>query len=99
MMYIALPIIIESSENIQGLFVASISTGMYPMISKMSAEKNIDGLKRSVSEAISSINLLVIPATIGSMVFAEPVVKLLFGRGAFDKSAIAMTSTALFFIL
>lgn len=81
----------------QGIFVASIATVMYPMISKMAAEKNIDGLKSSVSEAISSINLFVIPATIGAMIFAEPVVKLLFGRGAFDSSAVAMTSNALFF--
>ncbi len=82
---------------VQGLFVISIATVMYPMISKMVAEKNILGLKNSVSEAISSINLLVIPATIGSMIFAQPIVKLLFGRGAFDDAAISMTSTALFF--
>jgi len=31
------------------------------------------------------------------MIFAEPVVKLLFGRGAFDVAAISMTSNALFF--
>ena len=31
------------------------------------------------------------------MIFAEPIVKLLFGRGAFDSEAISMTSNALFF--
>jgi putative peptidoglycan lipid II flippase len=31
------------------------------------------------------------------MVFAEPIVKLLFGRGAFDPQAISMTSDALFY--
>ncbi|NMA82991.1 MAG: murein biosynthesis integral membrane protein MurJ, partial [Epulopiscium sp.] len=82
---------------IQGIFVLSISTAMYPMISKMAADKNMDGLKQSVSEAISGINLLVIPATIGAMIFAEPVVRLLFGRGAFDPEAIELTSSALFF--
>ncbi|MCK4257768.1 MAG: murein biosynthesis integral membrane protein MurJ [Halanaerobiales bacterium] len=82
---------------IQGIFVLSISTAMYPMISKMAAEDDIVGLKKSVSEAIGGINLLVIPATIGAMVFTEPVVSLLFGRGAFDSNAISMTSYALFF--
>jgi len=82
---------------IQGLFVLSISTAMYPMISKMAAEGNQEGLKKSVTEAVGSINLLVVPATIGAMVFAEPVVRLLFGRGAFDQQAITMTSSALFF--
>jgi putative peptidoglycan lipid II flippase len=67
------------------------------MISKMAAENNVKGLKKTLSEAISSINLLVLPATLGAMIFAEPVVRLLFGRGAFDANAISMTSYALFF--
>ncbi|MFX0560697.1 murein biosynthesis integral membrane protein MurJ [Tepidibacillus infernus] len=82
---------------VQGIFVLSISTAMYPIISKMAAENNMSGLKKSVSEAVNGINLLVIPATIGAMIFAEPVVRLLFGRGAFDDQAISMTSYALFF--
>lgn len=82
---------------VQGIFVLSITTALYPMISKMAAEKNINGLKKSVSEAINSINFLVIPATVGAMIFAEPVVMLLFGRGKFDSEALAMTSIALVF--
>ena len=82
---------------VQGLFVTSIATVMYPMISKMAALNNFDGLKKTISEAINLINLFVIPATVGAMIFAEPVVKLLFGRGAFDTVAISMTSNALFF--
>lgn len=82
---------------VQGIFVISISTVMYPMISKMAAENNINGLKKSVSEAVNAISLLVTPATVGAMIFAEPVVRLLFGRGAFDPQAILMTSNALFF--
>ncbi|MGO1469957.1 MAG: murein biosynthesis integral membrane protein MurJ [Tissierella sp.] len=82
---------------VQGLFVVSISTVMYPMISKMAAEKDMNGLEASIIEAINSISILVIPTTIGAMVFSGPIVKLLFGRGAFDPSALDMTSTALFF--
>jgi putative peptidoglycan lipid II flippase len=82
---------------VQGMFVVTISTVMYPMISKMAAKSNFDGLKKSVSEAINLINLFVIPATVGAMIFAEPVVRLLFGRGAFDPEAISMTSSGLFY--
>lgn len=67
------------------------------MISKMAAQGNFKGLKSSVSEAINLINLLVVPVTFGAMIFAEPVVRLLFGRGAFDLEAISMTSGALFY--
>lgn len=80
-----------------GLFVSTISTTMYPMISKMVVEDNIDGLKRIVSESIIVISLLVVPATIGSMIFSEPVVKILFGRGKFTLESISMTSSALFY--
>jgi putative peptidoglycan lipid II flippase len=82
---------------VQGLFVLSISTVMYPMISKMAAAKDMVGLKKVLSESISGINLLVIPATVGAMVFAEPIVRMLFGRGAFGEQAVALTSYALFF--
>ncbi|MFJ7681467.1 murein biosynthesis integral membrane protein MurJ [Peribacillus butanolivorans] len=82
---------------VQGIFVVSISTVMYPLISKMAVEKNIIGLKKTVAESIGAINLLVVPATMGAMIFAEPIVILLFGRGAFDTQAISMTSSALFF--
>ncbi|WP_428909804.1 murein biosynthesis integral membrane protein MurJ [Niallia sp. Krafla_26] len=80
-----------------GLFAVPIATVMYPMISKMSAEKKLKKLKETVSKAFLSILLLVVPATIGSMVLAEPIIRLLFGRGAFDNSDIQMTASALFF--
>ena len=82
---------------VQGLFVMSISTVMYPMISKMASEQNLRGLKYTLSEAIGMINLMVIPATVGAIIFAEPIVSLLFGRGAFTPEAAAMTSSALKF--
>lgn len=82
---------------VRGLFVVPISTVMYPTISKMVAEDNIHGMKESVSEAINSISLLVMPTIIGAMIFSEPVVKLLFGRGAFDSHAVSMTSNVLFY--
>jgi putative peptidoglycan lipid II flippase len=50
-----------------------------------------------LSESISAINFLVIPSTVGVMVFSTPIVEMLFGRGAFDERAVQMTSSALFF--
>ncbi|MGY3718137.1 murein biosynthesis integral membrane protein MurJ [Sutcliffiella cohnii] len=82
---------------IQGIFVMSIATVLYPRISKMAAENNMKELKSSLSGAITGVNLLVVPATVGSIIFAVPIVATLFGRGAFDQNAIVMTSSALFF--
>jgi putative peptidoglycan lipid II flippase len=82
---------------VQGIFVVSIATVMYPRLSDMAANRDMDGFKKMLSNAIGSINLFVLPITLGAMFFATPVITLLFGRGAFDSNAIEMTSTALFY--
>lgn len=80
---------------IQGVFVMSIATAMYPNISKMASENNIEGLKDRIFSAISAINILVVPCTIGAIIFSKEIVEILFGRGAFSSDAIKMTSIAL----
>lgn len=82
---------------VQGVFVVSISTVMYPLISKMASKGDMKGLKRALAQSVTGISLLVVPATVGSLFFAEPIVELLFGRGAFDGQAVTMTSAAFFF--
>lgn len=82
---------------LQGVFVMSLATVLYPQISKMVAKNNHEGVKTSIRESINVINIVVLPATLGSMILAEPIVKLLFGRGAFEASAISLTTSALFF--
>lgn len=79
------------------IFILSVATVMYPLISKLAADRDIAGLKRAVLHAITSINIFIVPATLGIMVFARPIVSLLYARGAFDNVAVEMTSSALFF--
>lgn len=80
-----------------GVFVLPIATVLFPQTSEMAAEGDIKGFKKALFKATGSINLLIIPATIGAVIFAEPIVKLLFGRGAFDAQAVSMTCNALIF--
>lgn len=82
---------------IQGIFVMSIITILYPAMSKMVAENKISDLNKSISESVTIVNLLVVPATIGIMIFSRPIVSMLFERGTFGKQAVDMTSNALFF--
>lgn len=79
------------------VFVMTLVTIMYPMISKMASEKNIEDFKKIISQTMVGISVFVIPASLGGMIFAQPIVELLFGRGAFDSKAIFMTSNALCF--
>lgn len=82
---------------VMGLFVSSIATVIYPMLSNLSAKNNIETFKRSVVKSVNAIALLVIPISIGAMALSTPIVKLLFERGSFDARATQMTSIALFY--
>lgn len=82
---------------VHGIFVLSITTVMYPMISKMVVNSDMKGLRRTLSEAIGVISILVIPVTIGAIIFSDYIIALLFGRGAFSHDAILMTSKTLAF--
>ncbi|MDF2065062.1 murein biosynthesis integral membrane protein MurJ [Bacillus sp. Cr_A10] len=85
------------NDFVQGIFVLSFVTVMFPVISNMAAKKNTEDFKSSISEVISSVILIVVPASMGIMILSEPIIKLLFGHGHFDEHAIDMTSHALFF--
>ncbi|MBU9712164.1 murein biosynthesis integral membrane protein MurJ [Evansella tamaricis] len=82
---------------ILGIVVASITTVLFPTITKMAEKNNMEELKKSLASAITGINLLVLPATVGYMIFSEQIVQVLFGRGEFDSNAVSMTSSALFY--
>ena len=82
---------------ITGIFVVSITTVTYPALSKKIAEKNIEDFKDYIIKSVSAVNIFVVPAAVGALIFAEPIVKLLFGRGAFDTEAVSLTSGALFY--
>lgn len=82
---------------IQGIFVLSLTAVMYPMITKMVANHNIAGLKKTLREVLIGVVIILIPTTIGAMIFSEQIVTMLYGRGAFDSQAIIITSSAMFF--
>ncbi|MFL2071583.1 murein biosynthesis integral membrane protein MurJ [Marinilactibacillus psychrotolerans] len=82
---------------ILGIFVTSIATVIFPSISAMSISNDYKSIKTSLAESVTIISLIIIPATIGSMLFSKQIVAFLFGRGAFDYEAINLTATALFY--
>lgn len=80
---------------VMAMFITSVAAVIYPMLSKLSSEDNKEKFKSSVVQSINSVILLVIPISIGAIVLATPIVKLLFQRGEFDARATSMTAIAL----
>lgn len=80
-----------------GIFIAAIMTVVYPMLSNEANKENKEGLKKVISRSINIILLIIIPATIGMILLANPVVRVAFQRGEFDPTATYMTAGALVF--
>lgn len=82
---------------ILGVFISAITTVIFPLLSKESNSDNIPGMKKIMSYGINLILLITVPATVGLIVLATPIVEIAFQRGAFDATATLMTSQALIF--
>ena len=80
---------------VMAMFITSVASVIYPMLSKLSSEDNKEKFTSSVVQSINSVILLVIPISVGAIVLATPIVKLLFQRGEFDDRATSMTAIAL----
>ena len=84
------------NQFVMGMFIVSISSVVYPMLSKLSSENNKEQFNKSIT-SVNTVTLLVIPISIGAIILANPIVKLLFQRGEFDVRATQMTAVALIF--
>lgn len=82
---------------VNSILILPIITVIYPRISKQVSENNMVGVIENIKSSFNLIFLLVLPVSIGLFIFSEPIVSLLFSRGAFDMSAELMTSQSLFF--
>ncbi|MGM1032030.1 MAG: murein biosynthesis integral membrane protein MurJ [Bacillota bacterium] len=80
---------------VTGIFVVSISTVIYPILSSLSAKKDYSELYKCVRRVIRIIIMIILPVSIFIMLCSEPIVRILFERGTFNVEATKMTSGAL----
>jgi putative peptidoglycan lipid II flippase len=82
---------------IQGGIVQPIATVCYPKITDFVSKKNEDEAKIIIEQTLAYMAAILIPITLGFMVYQNLIVTFLFGRGKFGSDAIQMTGVALFF--
>lgn len=80
---------------VMAIFITSLVSVIYPTLSKLSSNGEYEKFKESIVNSINSVVILVIPISIGAISLAEPIVTILFKRGAFDSNAVEMTTIAL----
>jgi putative peptidoglycan lipid II flippase len=66
-----------------GVFGFSISNVILPQLSRQASKGDKEGLKDSLSFALRLALLVGIPCTVGLIVLGEPLVRLVYERGAF----------------
>ena len=80
---------------ITGVITVSVTTSIFPTISHLGQSGDFENMKSHLNSAIVSTMLLVIPATIGMMALAVPIIKLVYQRGAFDNKSVIITASML----
>lgn len=78
-----------------GLFISTLAAVIYPTLSNLSGKENKAAFAQSVTQCVNIVIILIIPISIGGIVLSEPIVRIVFERGAFDSTATSMTATAL----
>lgn len=83
------------NNSIQEILVTGIITILFASCAELVAHGNFDEVKKKLSGTVDTLIFLLIPASIGVAVLAEPIVKLVLCRGQFDMHSLEMTSTTL----
>lgn len=78
-----------------GIFGVAIGIAAMPLLAKHSANKNIEELKNTFVSAQVMVFCLSIPAAVGLFMLAEPIIRLIFERGAFTATDTIATAQAL----
>jgi putative peptidoglycan lipid II flippase len=78
-----------------GLFGVSVATASTPAISRLVAAEQLGQVRATIAHAISLMMLLNVPATVGLVVLAEPIVRVIFEHGSFIASDTTATASAL----
>jgi len=73
-----------------GVFAVAVSTVVFPLIAKFAAQGDHANFAAAYRKGMRLILVINMPAAVGMMVLAEPIIRLLFQRGAFDAEATRM---------
>lgn len=85
------------NDMVIAVFIMAITTVIFPMLSKAFSNEEGERVKEILGQGINIILIITVPATIGILILADPLVYLFFQRGVFDAKDTLMTSQALMF--
>lgn len=78
-----------------GVFGIAVSTAALPSLAKLAAKGEMEEYDTALSMALGLTLFIALPAAAGLIGLANPVISLLFERGAFTPEAVSATASAL----
>lgn len=78
-----------------GVFGMALATVILPNLSKRIAQGDMENFELTLDWALRWTLIVVIPATVGLMVMAQPILTTLFHKGEFDQQDVIMTTRSL----
>jgi putative peptidoglycan lipid II flippase len=80
----------------QGIFSVAIATVLFPTLARFASAGAIDDLRATMANGMRQILFVLVPAAAAILVLADPMIRLIYQRGAFEAHETAIVGTALF---
>lgn len=78
-----------------GLFGVAVGTASVPVLSRMASEGKTGDFRKTLSDSLGLVFLMTLPSACGLIVLGEPIIRLIYSRGAFVEQDVSMTAWAL----
>lgn len=82
-------------SNLVITFIGTFCNVLYTRMASSSAKGEAEAVGRTVNDAVVILTTLFLPITIITFVCSDDIISIVYGRGAFDSTAIASSSFAL----
>lgn len=80
-----------------GVFGISLSTVIFPVLSKAISNKKFDIVRENFSKGLNILLFLIIPSTAVFTFYSEDIIRLTLSYGKFTEEAVRVTSESLFY--
>jgi putative peptidoglycan lipid II flippase len=85
------------SNVVLGIFVTALVTVLYPTLSRYTARRDHAGFLQAVRRSLGVLTVATMPLTVGVIILAVPLIRVVYQRGAFGPHATQETAVALAF--
>jgi len=80
----------------QGIFSVAIATVLFPTLARFANRGEIENLRATMANGMRQILFVLLPAAAAILALSDPMIRLVYQRGAFNPAETTIVATALF---